>query len=227
MRWERSRGGGWFLEDATRAKEPVAPFSSPISNAFWKQAIETDEYEYRGIPYTGRKAVQLTPTNSDDSGAGAVTWSKEKLPDSDDDDGAGATDSKHGMDTASPKWEYDTEDDVSEFDDLVADDAEEQAEARRLKRLGLQLIMDDKGELIWVPKGTSPTSPVQPEDQPIPEQKSDAISDDAPAPAVKTESKPKRQPIIIEYRKAVPTRYLVDSDDESELPPRRKRARGN
>ncbi|KAK3274625.1 hypothetical protein CYMTET_17202 [Cymbomonas tetramitiformis] len=161
----RGAGGGWFLEDATRAKVPVAPFSLPISNAFWKHAIETDEYEYRGIPYTGRKAVQSTPANSDDSGAGAVTWSKEKLPDSDDDDGAGATDSKHDMDTASPKWEYDTpgeydtgtEDDVSEFGDLVADDAEEQAEARRLKRLGLQLIMDDKGELIWVPKGTSPT----------------------------------------------------------------------
>ncbi|KAK3279314.1 hypothetical protein CYMTET_12795 [Cymbomonas tetramitiformis] len=145
------------------------------------------------------------------------------------------------MDTASPKWEYDTpgeydtvtEDDVSEFDDLVADDAEEQAEARRLKRLGLQLIMDDKGELIWAPKGTSPTSPVQPEDQPIPEPKSDAISDDAPAPVVETvrdyggEYKPKKPAIIIECRKTVPTGYLVDSDDESELPPRRKRARGN
>ncbi|KAK3249619.1 hypothetical protein CYMTET_40962 [Cymbomonas tetramitiformis] len=245
-RWERSRGGGWFLEDATRAKEPVAPFSLPLSNAFWKQVSVTDEYEYRGIPYTGRGKA-ATPTNSDDSGAGAVTWSKEKLPDSDDDDdagatnskhdddAAGATDSKHDMDTASPKWEYDTpgeydtdtEDDVSEFDDLVADDAEEHAEARRLKRLGLQLIMDDKGELIWVPKGTSPTSPVQPEDQPIPEPKSDAISDDAPAPVVKTESKPKKPPIIIECRKTVPTCYLVDSDDESELPPRRKRARGN
>ncbi|KAK3287717.1 hypothetical protein CYMTET_4792 [Cymbomonas tetramitiformis] len=188
-RWERKRGGGWFLEDATRAKEPVAPFSLLLSNAFWKQASVTDEYEYRGIPYTGRKVA--TPTNSDDSGAGAVTWSKEKLPDSDDDDDAGVTDSKHDMDTASPKWEYDTpgeyddtEDDVSEFDDLVADDAED--EARMLKRLGLQLIMDDKGELIWVPKGTSPTSPVQPEDQPIPEQKSDAISDDAPASVVET-----------------------------------------
>ncbi|KAK3263804.1 hypothetical protein CYMTET_27418 [Cymbomonas tetramitiformis] len=119
------------------------------------------------------------------SRGGVVTWSKEKLPDSDDDhDDAGATDSKHDMDTASPKWEYDTpgeyiygtdtEDAVSEFDDLVADDAEEEAEARRLKRLGPQLIMDDKGELIWVPKGTSPTSPVQPEDQPIPEPKPDA-----------------------------------------------------
>ncbi|KAK3267234.1 hypothetical protein CYMTET_24199 [Cymbomonas tetramitiformis] len=189
-RWERKRGGGWFLEDATRAKEPVAPFSLPLSNAFWKQASVTDEYGYRGIPYTGRKSA--TPTNSDDSGAGAVTWSKEKLPDSDDNDDAGVTDSKHDMDTASPKWVYDspeyddTEDDVSEFDDLVADDAEEQAEARRLKRLGLQLIMDDTGELIWVPKGTSPTSPVQPEDQPITEQKSEAISDDAPAPVVET-----------------------------------------
>ncbi|KAK3242736.1 hypothetical protein CYMTET_47585 [Cymbomonas tetramitiformis] len=153
-RWERSRGGSWFLEDATRAKEPVAPFSLPISNLYWKGAIETDEY--RGIPYTGRKATQSTPTNCDDSGAGAVAGSKEKLPDSDDDEDTGASDSKHGIDTASPKWEYDTpgeyatdtEDDVSEFDDLVADDAEEQAESRRLKRQGLQLIMDDKGELL-------------------------------------------------------------------------------
>ncbi|KAK3288223.1 hypothetical protein CYMTET_4279 [Cymbomonas tetramitiformis] len=206
--------------------------SSLSSNVYWKGAIETDEY--RGIPYTGRKATQSTPTNSDDSGAGAVAWSKEKLPDSDDDEDTGATDSKHDIDTASPKWEYDTpgeydsdtEDDVSEFDDLVADDAEEQAEARRLKRQGLQLIMDDKGELLWVPKGTSPTSPVQSEDQPIPEQKSDAISDGDPAQEVKTKSKPKSQPIL-EYVKTVPTLTMVDSDDESELPPRRKRVRGN
>ncbi|KAK3287015.1 hypothetical protein CYMTET_5453 [Cymbomonas tetramitiformis] len=80
-RWERKRGGGWFLEDATRAKEPVAPLSLPISNTRWKYSTETDEY--RGISYTGPK--KSTPTNSDDSGAGAVAWSKEKLPDSDDD----------------------------------------------------------------------------------------------------------------------------------------------
>ncbi|KAK3239422.1 hypothetical protein CYMTET_50654 [Cymbomonas tetramitiformis] len=190
--WERNRGGGWFLEDATLVKAPVAPFSLPLSVAYWNQTSVTDEDEYRGIPCKGRKSVQSTPTNSEDSGAGAVTWSKEKLPDSDDNDDAGVTDSKHDMDTASPKWEPaspeydDTEDDVSEFDDLVADDAEEQAEARKLKRLGLQLIMDDKGELIWVPKGTSPTSPVQPEDQPITEQKSEAISEDAPASVVET-----------------------------------------
>ncbi|KAK3270049.1 hypothetical protein CYMTET_21533 [Cymbomonas tetramitiformis] len=175
LRWERSRGGSWFLEDATRAKEPVAPFSLPTSNVYWKGAIETDEY--RGIPYTGRKATQSTPTNSDDSGVGAVAWSKEKLPDSDDDEDTGATDT---------------------------DDAEERAEARRLKRQGLQLIMDDKGELLWVPKGTSPTSPVQTEDQPIPEQKSDIISDGALAQELKTKSKPKSQPIM-EYVKTVPT----------------------
>ncbi|KAK3273368.1 hypothetical protein CYMTET_18382 [Cymbomonas tetramitiformis] len=174
--------GGWFLEDATIVKAPVAPFSFPLSVGYNQTSVKRDDDDYRGIPYTGRKAVQSTPTNSDDSGTGAVTWSneklpdsddpddasvidsKEKLPDSDDKDDAGVTDSKHDMDTASPKWdpaspEYDdTEDDVSEFDDLVADDAEEQAEARKLKRLGLQLIMDDKGELIWVPKGISPDS---------------------------------------------------------------------
>ncbi|KAK3241507.1 hypothetical protein CYMTET_48735 [Cymbomonas tetramitiformis] len=122
--------------------------------------------------------------------AGAVAWSKEKLPDSDDDDDTGATDIKNDTDTASPKWEYDTpvdydsEDDVSEFDDLVADDPEEQAEARRLKRQGLQLILDDKGELIWVPKGTSPSSPVQQEEQPIPEQKSGTVSSCARARGV-------------------------------------------
>ncbi|KAK3247210.1 hypothetical protein CYMTET_43286 [Cymbomonas tetramitiformis] len=162
--------------------------------------------------------VPSAPTDSDDSGTGAVSWSKEKLPDSDDNDDAGVTDSKeklpgsddnddagvtnskHDMDTASPKWEPaspeydDTEDDVSEFDDLVADDAEEQAEARKLKRLGLQLIMDDKGEIIWVPKGTSPTSPVQPEDQPITEQKSEAISEDAPASVVETVHVPPKKP---------------------------------
>ncbi|KAK3251878.1 hypothetical protein CYMTET_38800 [Cymbomonas tetramitiformis] len=232
-RWERSRGGNWFLEDATRAKEPVAPFSLPIRNARWNYATETDEY--RGIPYIGRKTRQSTPTSSDDSGAGVVARSKEKLPDFDDDDDAGATDSKQNIDTASPKWEYDTpgeydthsEDDVNEFDDLVADDAEEQAEARRLKRQGLQFNMDDKGELLWVPKGTSPTSQVQPEDPPIPEPKPDAISGCAPTPVVKTKSKPKSRPIIYEYAKTVPTLTMVDSDDESELPPRRKRVRGN
>ncbi|KAK3265662.1 hypothetical protein CYMTET_25675 [Cymbomonas tetramitiformis] len=148
----------------------------------------------RSCPHrcTGYIRPQGKQRDCDDSGAGAVTWSKEKLPDSDDNDDAGVTDSKHDIDTASPKWEPaspeydDTEDDVSEFDDLVADDAEEQAEARKLKRLGLQLIMDDKGELIWVPKGTSPTSPVQPGDQPITEQKSEAISEDAPASVVET-----------------------------------------
>ncbi|KAK3252892.1 hypothetical protein CYMTET_37853 [Cymbomonas tetramitiformis] len=202
-RWERNRGGGWFLEDATQLKAPVAPFSLPISSmGRGNPTIVIDDDEYRGIPYTGRKPVHSEPTDSDDSGTGAVSWSKEKLPDSDDNDDAGVTNSKeklpgsddnddagvtYDMDTASPKWEPaspeydDTEDDVSEFDDLVADDAEEQAEARRLKRLGLQLIMDEKGELIWVPKGTSPTSPVQPEDPPITEQESEAISEDAPA----------------------------------------------
>ncbi|KAK3282232.1 hypothetical protein CYMTET_10018 [Cymbomonas tetramitiformis] len=45
---------------------------------------------------------------------------------------------------------------------------------------------NDKGELIWVPKGTSPTSPVQPEDPPITEQKSEAISEDAPTSVVET-----------------------------------------
>ncbi|KAK3281558.1 hypothetical protein CYMTET_10647 [Cymbomonas tetramitiformis] len=177
--------------------------------------IVIDDDEYRGIPYTGRKPVHSEPTDSDDSGTGAVSWSKEKLPDSDDNDDAGVTNSKeklpgsddnddagvtYDMDTASPKWEPaspeydDTEDDVSEFDDLVADDAEEQAEARRLKRLGLQLIMDEKGELIWVPKGTSPTSPVQPEDPPITEQESEAISEDAPASVVETVHAPPKKP---------------------------------
>ncbi|KAK3280238.1 hypothetical protein CYMTET_11909 [Cymbomonas tetramitiformis] len=157
-RWERKRGGGWFLEDATRAKEPLAPFSLPISNV---RMYSTETDEYRGIPYTGR------PKNSDDSGAGVVAWSKEKLSDSDDADDTGTADIKNDTDNARPKWEYDTpvdydsEDDGSEFDDLVADDPEEQAEARRLTRQGLQLILDDQGELIWVPKGTSPSSPVQ------------------------------------------------------------------
>ncbi|KAK3236275.1 hypothetical protein CYMTET_53577 [Cymbomonas tetramitiformis] len=217
-RWERNRGGGWFLEDATQLKAPVAPFSLPISRvgiAYWNPTIVIDDDEYRGIPYKGRKPTHSAPTNSEDSGTGAVSWSKEKLPDSDDNDDAGVTNSKeklpdsddkddagviYDMDTASPKWEPtspeydDTEDDVSEFDDLVADDAEEQAEARRLKRLGLQLIMDEKGELHWVPKGTSPTSPVQPDDQPITEQKSEAISEDAPASVVETVHVPPKKP---------------------------------
>ncbi|KAK3252154.1 hypothetical protein CYMTET_38533 [Cymbomonas tetramitiformis] len=217
-RWERNRGGGWFLEDATQLKAPVAPFSLPISRvgiAYWNPTIVIDDDEYHGIPYQGRKPTHSASTNSEDSGTGAVSWSKEKLPDSDDNDDAGVTNSKeklpdsddkddagviHDMDTASPKWEPtspeydDTEDDVSEFDDLVADDAEEQAEARRLKRLGLQLIMDEKGELHWVPKGTSPTSPVQPDDQPITEQKSEAISEDAPASVVETVHAPPKKP---------------------------------
>ncbi|KAK3286841.1 hypothetical protein CYMTET_5629 [Cymbomonas tetramitiformis] len=205
-------------EDATQLKAPVAPFSLPISRvgiAYWNPTIVIDDDEYRGIPYKGRKPIHSAPTNSEDSGTGAVSWSKEKLPDSDDNDDAGVTNSKeklpdsddkddagviYDMDTASPKWEPtspeydDTEDDVSEFDDLVADDAEEQAEARRLKRLGLQLIMDEKGELHWVPKGTSPTSPVQPDDQPITEQKSEAISEDAPASVVETVHVPPKKP---------------------------------
>ncbi|KAK3241869.1 hypothetical protein CYMTET_48393 [Cymbomonas tetramitiformis] len=217
-RWERNRGGGWFLEDATQLKAPVAPFSLPISRvgiAYWNPTIVIDDDEYHGIPYKGRKPTHSASTNSEDSGTGAVSWSKEKLPDSDDNDDAGVTNSKeklpdsddkddagviYDMDTASPKWEPtspeydDTEDDVSEFDDLVADDAEEQAEARRLKRLGLQLIMDEKGELHWVPKGTSPTSPVQPDDQPITEQKSEAISEDAPASVVETVHAPPKKP---------------------------------
>ncbi|KAK3285579.1 hypothetical protein CYMTET_6829 [Cymbomonas tetramitiformis] len=267
-RWERNRSGGWFLEDATIVKAPVAPFSLPLSVGYNQTSVKRDDDDYRGIPYTGRKAVQSTPTNSDDSGTGAVTWSKEKLPDSDDPDDAsvidskeklpdsddkddaGVTDSKHDMDTASPKWEPaspeydDTEDDVSEFDDLVADDAEEQAEARKLKRLGLQLIMDDKGELIWVPKGTSPTSPVQPEDQPITEQNSEAISEDTPASVVETVQVPSKEPAgVSEETKRQPRKYPAcwtaeyithlkctlssDSDDEEvlDVAPRRKKAK--
>ncbi|KAK3283709.1 hypothetical protein CYMTET_8602 [Cymbomonas tetramitiformis] len=205
-------------EDATQLKAPVAPFSLPISRvgiAYWNPTIVIDDDEYHGIPYQGRKPTHSASSNSEDSGTGAVSWSKEKLPDSDDNDDAGVTNSKeklpdsddkddagviHDMDPASPKWEPtspeydDTEDDVSEFDDLVADDAEEQADARRLKRLGLQLIMDEKGELHWVPKGTSPTSPVQPDDQPITEQKSEAISEDAPASVVETVHAPPKKP---------------------------------
>ncbi|KAK3278132.1 hypothetical protein CYMTET_13907 [Cymbomonas tetramitiformis] len=57
---------------------------------------------------------------------------------------------KNNTGEASPEWEYDTpvdydsEDDASEIDDLVADDPDEHAEAREKKRQGLQLIMDEK-----------------------------------------------------------------------------------
>ncbi|KAK3234262.1 hypothetical protein CYMTET_55481 [Cymbomonas tetramitiformis] len=90
--------------------------------------LEHAERTKAGTPLVEGETFELfKKAVGDDSGAGAVAWSKETLPDSDNADDTGTTDTP---------VEYEYENDVSEFDDLVADDPEEQAEARRLKRRG-------------------------------------------------------------------------------------------
>ncbi|KAK3248279.1 hypothetical protein CYMTET_42251 [Cymbomonas tetramitiformis] len=79
--------------------------------------------------YAGRP--KRSPTPSNDSDAGAVAWSKEKLSDYDDVDGTGTADIKNDTGEASPEWQYDTPVDYDSEDDgndLVADDPGEQAD---------------------------------------------------------------------------------------------------
>ena len=66
MRWERRRGSGWFLEDATSAKEPVQPFDMDArdwrptrASAGRAPVVMSYVEDYKGIPYYGRRKPSM------------------------------------------------------------------------------------------------------------------------------------------------------------------------